>query len=735
MLEKKTNPKPTISLLKKTQNWLFLSMVLLLAAFILQPQQVCAQVDAQLETVTVDFERKCATWENHLRLLKIDPVYKRNQIWLEDFTKYYIEKILPTMAGLRAGVIRIPVVVHVIYKTATENISDAQIQGQIDVLNTDYRRLNADISTVPTVFQSLTADTRIEFQLAVRGPDCNPTTGITRTSTTEDSFPSDESMKYAASGGHDAWPRDKYLNIWVCNLSGLMGYAQFPGGAAATDGVVIDYEYFGTTGTVSSPYDLGRTATHEIGHWFNVRHIWGDDCPSADQCAGSDEVADTPNQECMNYGCPTFPHVSCTNGPNGDMFVNYMDYVDDDCMVMFTAGQAARMDAGIYGARSAIVASDGLIPPPSTTGVDLWSQDTPEDIGDEPNTASPAMWRSDDIWVRNQNDGIGNQEHQNPEYRPPGLGSSYIYVRVRNKACTGSGSGDVKLYWAKASTALSWPAPWDGSVTTPALMGGLIGTKSTGTVAAGNSVILEFSWNPPNPADYSSLGAGKSHFCLLSRIETSSTSPYGMTFAEGSNLGTNVRNNNNIVWKNITIVDDVAEGGRLAWVTVGNISTSEATAKFIFAVPKEKGEESIFKWGKVTIDLGTKLFKKWQDGNKAGEGVNAIDDRQIQILKSGAWIGNMDFDAQEFQTIKVRFEPFEQLPKAPTVFKLDLIQYETDIDTEELVGGQTFVLKSKVEEVTPQPVKPNCMLYIYIIIILIILFIIIIIVIVRRCRK
>lgn len=731
---KKTNFKSRTFLLRTTKKRLFFSMLLLVVAIILQPQQVFTQEEDLVGIKKVDFERKCATWENHLRLLETDPVYKQNQIWLENFTKNYIEKILPTMAGLRAGIIRIPVVVHVIYNTSTENISDAQIQSQIDVLNTDYRRLNTDISTVPTAFQSLTADTRIEFQLAVRDPNCNATNGITRTSTTKASFPTDDSMKYASSGGHDAWPRDKYLNIWICNL-GIMGYAQFPGGAAATDGVVIDYEYFGTNGTVSSPYDLGRTASHEIGHWFNLRHIWGDDYPSADQCAGSDGVADTPNQESMNYGCPTFPNVSCSNGPNGDMFMNYMDYVDDACMVMFTAGQAARMDACIYGTRSAIVASDGLIPPPSTTGVDLWSQDTPEDIGDEPNTASPAMWRSDDIWVRNQNDGIGNQEHQNPEYRPPGFGSSYIYVRVRNKACTGSGSGDVKLYWAKASTALSWPAPWDGSVTTPALMGGLIGTKSTGTVAAGNFVVLEFSWNPPDPADYSSFGADKPHFCLLSRIETSSTSPYGMTFAEGSNLGTNVRNNNNIVWKNITIVDEVAEGGRLAWVTVGNISTSAAKAKFVFAVPKEKGEESIFTWGKVTVDLGAKLFKKWQDGNESGEGVNAIDNRQIQVLKSGAWFGNMKFDPHEFHTIKVRFEPFEQVLKVPTVYKLELIQYETDIDTEELVGGQTFVLKSKGEEVGLEAVKPNCKLYIYIIIILIILFIIIIVVVLRRCRK
>src|SRR5205085_7351896 len=141
-------------------------------------------------------------------------------------------------------------------------------------------------------------------------------------------------VKYTANGGHDAWNRDQYLNIWVCDLSGKIGYAQFPGGPAATDGVVIDYQAFGTLGTASIPFHLGRTATHEIGHWLNLRHIWGDaNC-------GDDLVADTPTQQTDNGGCPSFPHVTCSNGPNGDMFMNYMDYVNDNCMNMFTAGQS-----------------------------------------------------------------------------------------------------------------------------------------------------------------------------------------------------------------------------------------------------------------------------------------------------------------------------------------------------------------------------------------------------------
>src|SRR5262249_16313015 len=152
--------------------------------------------------------------------------------------------------------------------------------------------------------------------------------------------------------------------------------------------------------------------------------------------------------------------------------------------------------------------------------------------GAEPNTLSPTMWESDDIWVRRQNDGLVNQEHQNPVYRKSGP-PNYVYVRVRNRGCTASKSANVKLYWAKASTALHWPDPWDGSVTKPALMGGMLGTKATGSVSSGGFTILEFPWNPPNPENYKAFGADKSHFCLLSRIETSPTAPYGMTFPEG----------------------------------------------------------------------------------------------------------------------------------------------------------------------------------------------------------
>jgi hypothetical protein len=160
--------------------------------------------------------------------------------------------------------------------------------------------------------------------------------------------------------GKSAWPRDDYLNMWVCTIQGgLLGYAQFPGGPQSTDGVVINNTAFGSNGIARAPFNLGRTAVHEVGHWLNLLHIWGDDRGG---CTGSDNVSDTPNQAGSNGEKPSFPHISCNNGPHGDMFMNYMDYVDDDTMNMFTKGQLERMNAALSGPRASLAQSQGLMP-------------------------------------------------------------------------------------------------------------------------------------------------------------------------------------------------------------------------------------------------------------------------------------------------------------------------------------------------------------------------------------
>lgn len=305
-------------------------------------------------------QRTCAANELLAKQLSEDPFMQQRMQDIERHTEDFIQ----SGGAQDRVVVTIPVVVHVVYYNSTQNISDAQIQSQLTVLNADFRLLNADAANIPSVFQGAAADCEINFCLATQDPNGNATTGIQRRQTTVNGFSyTNDGVKFFSSGGLDAWDRDKYLNLWVCNISGgILGYAQFPGGPANTDGVVCDYAYFGTIGTATAPFNKGRTATHEVGHWLNCYHIWGDDGTS---CNGTDNVSDTPNQADENYGCPSFPQVSCSNGPNGDMFMNYMDYTDDACMFMFTNGQKSRMQSlfGGGGSRAALLTSPGCQPP------------------------------------------------------------------------------------------------------------------------------------------------------------------------------------------------------------------------------------------------------------------------------------------------------------------------------------------------------------------------------------
>lgn len=310
--------------------------------------------------------RTCAVMPHHNYLASVDPAYRANRRMIEADTK-------TGRRATRTTVIRIPVVVHVLHHTDEENMGDDQIASQIDALNRDYRLQNPDREDIPQPFQPFAADTLIEFALAVRDPNGLATTGITRTLTSIDEFPYDPTDPLATEKldelikndefGMPAWPRDSYLNLWVCGLSGgLLGYAQFPGGPDATDGVVVLNRAFGTNGTAAPPFNGGRTAVHEVGHWLNLLHIWGDDRGG---CSRSDEVSDTPNQADSNASDvrkESFPHITCNNQPNGDMFMNYMDYVDDDTMVMFTKGQLVRINATLSGPRASLAQSQGLTP-------------------------------------------------------------------------------------------------------------------------------------------------------------------------------------------------------------------------------------------------------------------------------------------------------------------------------------------------------------------------------------
>jgi PKD repeat protein len=266
-------------------------------------------------------------------------------------------------------IITIPVVVHIIYKTTAQNISNTQVYTQLARLNADYRKNNSDSNSVRNTFKSIAGDAQIEFCLAVRDPSNQPTTGILRKQTTVSSFSTNDAVKYTAQGGEDAWNTSKYLNLWVCNLSGgVLGYAQFPGGTAATDGVVITYSAFGDGGTAASPYDKGRTATHEVGHWLNLYHTFQGGCTgmSAANCASQgDMCCDTPPVSSANFGCPASTVNTCAEtylGNRVDNWENYMDYTDDACMYMFSNDQIARMQACINTSRSGLLTSQGCLP-------------------------------------------------------------------------------------------------------------------------------------------------------------------------------------------------------------------------------------------------------------------------------------------------------------------------------------------------------------------------------------
>ncbi len=275
----------------------------------------------------IDANKRCGTMQVLEKHMAQRPKLKSRMEAIEKQCKAFIElRKSEKIADL--DTITIPTVVHVIYSKNEENICNEQILSQIKVLNQDFTKTNTDISQIPDEFSSLTADISVRFKLDT----------IIRVASTRTEWGTNDLMKFSSNGGSNVIDPSRNLNIWVCNIGGgVLGYAQFPGDDPSTDGIVVSPEFFGTEGSVSAPFDHGRTTTHEVGHWLNLRHIWGDG-----NCSQDDFVEDTPVSDRPNYGCPAYPRVSCNSN---DMTMNYMDYVDDNCMYMFTQGQKDRMRA------------------------------------------------------------------------------------------------------------------------------------------------------------------------------------------------------------------------------------------------------------------------------------------------------------------------------------------------------------------------------------------------------
>lgn len=334
-------------------------------------------------SILVFFNANAQNSSNNQHPIRICASPKINESYEEAFQQMIQQHQQFANGKTTFAIYNIPVIFHVIHAseainsfsaTAGRNLNAAQINSQLTVLNEDYRKLNSDFSTYVTQssFVNAAADVQINFCMAKVSPSgaVLPEPGIDRIDVASQSWTAlPYTMAYIESTikPSSSWDPAKYFNVWILEFGGLdantLGYAQFPtiptstlvpisdmygyGGAANTDGVVIDYKYIGNTGTAlaSFPYNKGRTLTHETGHWLGLWHIWGDDGGS---CSGSDRVTDTPNQDSENYTCPSIDgsiSADACSGTSGAMYQNYMDYSDDKCLVMFTYGQKLRMQA------------------------------------------------------------------------------------------------------------------------------------------------------------------------------------------------------------------------------------------------------------------------------------------------------------------------------------------------------------------------------------------------------
>lgn len=302
--------------------------------------------------------QNCASFSYQQEQLKANPSLADKVNEIETFINRYTKNNATAITGRTEGnIIRIPVIVHILYHTTSEKINDELVISQIEVLNRCFRHRNADSIKTPAAFRPLAADCEIEFQLATSDSRSRSTSGIIRKYTPVTKWSMDDKMKFSSEMGDDAWDAKSYLNIWVCRLDKFAGYSSMPGSEATKDGIVLDFGAFGATSNTG--YGMGKTAVHEVGHWLGLKHLWGD------TYCGDDGVGDTPKQASYTSGCPSSIRITCGNGPNGDMYMNYMDFTRDDCTNLFTKGQKARMRTLFEpgGTRNPILSSKGLNPP------------------------------------------------------------------------------------------------------------------------------------------------------------------------------------------------------------------------------------------------------------------------------------------------------------------------------------------------------------------------------------
>jgi len=344
------------------------------------------------------------------------------------------------------------------------------------------------------------------------------------------------------------------------------------------------------------------------------------------------------------------------------------------------------MGYGLVNAHAAVQMAQSMC----SGAVDLYVKDSQNDTGAEPNTVTQYMWTSDNIWVRNSND--NSLTHQNPDYSANG-NPNYVKVRVINKGCVASaGNEQLKLYWAKASTALGYPNPWMGGVNHPgtgASMGSPIGTLTIPVIQPGQETILTFSWLVPNPANYGNDG-DQWHFCLLARIEATNDP---MTFPETSDLNANVRNNNNIAWKNVTVVDvlpnNIVNPGGV--VAVGNPFNKPKTFFLEMQVADLETGKPIFKEAEVGLKMNDVLYRAWERGGKEARLLDPTVEERRKIVKgNNVILDNISFNANEIGTLRLNFNFLTKEMTDKTNYAYHVIQ--KDVETGQIIGGETFII-------------------------------------------
>jgi|GEM_PF-5901408 len=628
----------------------------------------------------------------------------------------------------------IPVVFHVLQNPAARTVSDADIHRVLDSLNGFY----GSPHFVQEAHSAVASGTHIQFQLAARSPTCGATDGIDRVNTDTAEFVAPATGGLSALdpwadpalGGAAAWNPRKYLNVWVAayrpgNVPAGSDFfeqarARFPESAGRNDdGLVITTSTHVTWPGFSPGAEM--VIAHELGHYLNLLHT---DTPNdgniksgrALVCAGAvgpggattktcdvegDDVCDTPaTKDTGSANCSTSLNT-CTDSPvdGTDLVESIMLSTSGSCKNLFTFGQASRAEGTLATVRSSLLASDGNVPPQAAS--DLWIRDGVGDVGQEPNDLQ-VVWASDDIWVRRQLDGQDVQEHENPIFRPGD--PNHVYVRVRNKSCSSSAeSTTVTLRWAKASVSLGWPQPWDGKEALPngAVLGGTVGTpQATGLIGPGESKILAFDWEPPDPNLYVSDGGDQSHFCLLANIGTLAGTP--------QDLFQMVQGSNDVAWKNVDVTSDVA----LRSVAVGMSGGQPGSQQLRFTGVDTFGSPDVFGWGRVVVDLHAGLFVRWTAGGQKGTGLDlaGISGTRVPLARSGATFDNIVLQPDDRFTMGVQFVPFvaDSVPARGglDVYKMDVTQLSEQATPHRVVGGQRFVLKTRRPAVPPIPPIP-----------------------------